>query len=109
MTDKELVDLTVKHLERLYLMRPDKLDTSLVLRLGYVYPLYTVGYREHVIKMLEYLDEFINLHCIGRLARFLYTSSDHYMLMGIKAAQNVLGQQHDLSAIGTSKDYAEED
>lgn len=108
MADRVIVDLTVRHLERLGLMTAGELESSLVLRLSHVYPLYTVGYRAHAERVLEYLGGFSNLQCIGRPARFLYTSSDHYILMGIKAAHNILGANHDLSSIGTEKKYAEE-
>lgn len=108
MQDEELIELSVRTLERLGTLTENEVDCNLVLRLAYAYPLYAIGYRRDAQKVLDYLSHFSNLHCIGRLGRFLYTSSDHYILMGIKSALKVVGEDYDISRIGTEQKYAEE-
>jgi protoporphyrinogen oxidase len=72
------------------------------------YPVYRVGYEVPLKIITDYIARFTNLYSIGRNASFLYTSSDHYMDMGLKAAENVLGHEHDLDRIGREQTYAEE-
>ena len=56
---------------------------------------------------LYYLRGFENLQCAGRNGLFRYPSGDWYIDMGIKAAENLLGQRHDLMAVGAAQEYAE--
>ncbi|MEW6359752.1 MAG: NAD(P)-binding protein [Planctomycetota bacterium] len=79
-----------------------------VQRICKAYPVYTLDYRGHVDCILSYLRRFDNLHSIGRNALFRYTSSDIYIDMGIKAAENILGHDHEIEAIGTEREYAED-
>jgi len=96
-----------RHLTEIGLIEPDWLIDQAVVRLRKAYPVYRVGYAERVNVITEYLRRFCNLYNVGRSASFLYTSSDHYIDMGLKAAENVLGHDHDLDAIGREQAYAE--
>jgi len=89
------------------LVRPEQASDCTVMRLPKAYPVYNLGYREPLGVVTGYLASFENLYNIGRNATFLYTSSDHYMDMGLKAAENVLGHNHNLNEIGRGKGYAE--
>jgi len=97
----------VEDLARIGLVRPEWVDGHYAVRLRRAYPVYKLGYDEHLQVIGEYLGRFENLHNVGRNASFLYTSSDHYIDMGLKAAENVLGHDHDLSTIGREEAYAE--
>jgi len=96
-----------RQLTEIGLIEPDWLMDQAVVRLRKAYPVYRVGYAERVNVITEYLRRFRNLYNVGRNASFLYTSSDHYIDMGLKAAENVLGHDHDLDAIGREQAYAE--
>ncbi len=89
------------------LIRSEWVSGFTTVRLSRAYPLYDLGYRQHVDAVNRHLARFGNLHNIGRNASFVYTSSDHYIDMGLKAAQNAMGHGHDLSAIGREPGYAE--
>jgi len=106
--DGDLRDLTVEHLARLGLIDKHDLIDYKVVRLGYAYPIYDLDYRAHLEVIMGYLSKFENLQLIGRNGVFRYTSSDHYIDMGIKAAKNLLGGNYDLSTIGSENEYAEE-
>jgi protoporphyrinogen oxidase len=71
------------------------------------YPVYRLGYEAPLAVITSHLARFENLHNVGRNASFLYTSSDHYMDMGLKTAENLLGHAHDLASIGRERAYAE--
>lgn len=85
----------------------DCLADAVRIGLPRAYPIYQVGYRQRLNVVREYLSRFGNLYNVGRNASFLYTSSDHYIDMGLKAAENVLGHEHDLAEIGRDRNYAE--
>jgi protoporphyrinogen oxidase len=89
------------------LIKPEWATDCTVVRLPKAYPVYNLGYREPLDVITGYLARFANLYNIGRNATFLYTSSDHYIDMGLKAAENVLGHNHNLDEIGRDKGYAE--
>jgi protoporphyrinogen oxidase len=96
-----------RDLGRIGLVEPGRVRDQTVVRLPKAYPVYTLGYRRDLDIVTGYLGRFGNLYNIGRNASFLYTSSDHYIDMGLKAAENVLGHTHDLDEIGREKGYAE--
>ncbi|HVU88488.1 MAG TPA: FAD-dependent oxidoreductase [Pirellulales bacterium] len=76
-----------------------------VVRLPRCYPVYARGYREHVERVVAYLQTLHGITPIGRYGAFKYNSQDHSILMGILAAENVLEHRnHDLWAVNT--DYA---
>ena len=105
--DDALRDAVVADLAKLQLIRPEEVDACRVVRLEKAYPLYRLGYSEHRQTVLGYLAQFENLYCSGRSGAFIYTSSDHYIDMGMKIADNIMGDSHNLSGIGLEAGYAE--
>jgi len=95
-------------LAKMGLVSPDWLEDCMVVRLRKAYPVYNIGYEDNMRAVRGYLDRFGNLHRVGRNATFLYTSSDHYIDMGLKAAENALGHNHDLHRVGRERGYAED-
>lgn len=89
-SDKELTDLTVKHLEKLDFITADEVLDSVILREQKAYPLFAVGYTVHYDKLLNYLQKFTNLHIIGRSGKFKYYNMDHAIESGVEAAEEIL-------------------
>jgi protoporphyrinogen oxidase len=89
------------------LLQPAWVTDCTAVPLPKAYPVYRLGYRRHLDTVTRYLAGFGNLYNIGRNATFLYTSSDHYVDMGLKAAENVMGHSHNLHEIGRERGYAE--
>ena len=54
------------------------------------YPLFKVGYTEHCSKILSYLQNFKNLHIVGRTGMFKYYNMDRAIESGIEVADNIL-------------------
>ncbi len=106
-TAEDLRAEAVADLASIGLVQPEWVSDCAVVRMAKAYPLYQVGYDRHLKVITDYLGRFSNLYNIGRNASFLYTSSDHYIDMGLKAAENVLGHDHDLAEIGRESTYAE--
>lgn len=103
----ELLQEALGDLASLDLVSPDAVSGFRAVRLRKAYPVYYMGYEEPLRVVTEYLSRFDNLLSIGRNATFLYTSSDHYIDMGLKAAENILGHDHDLDGVGREAGYAE--
>ncbi len=106
--DKEsLVRRAAADLERTGLVRAAEIEDVCMVRLPKAYPVYVTGYTKHMERILEYLRRFENLYTIGRNGLFRYTSADYYIDMGLKTAENILGANHDIEAIGSEQEYAE--
>jgi len=102
-----LVARAGRELDEIGLIRRDEIIGHRLVRLRRAYPLYQVGYLEHLRTVRDFLARFANLHCVGRNGLFRYTSGDYYIAMGLRAAENALGASHDLWQIATTPQYAE--
>ncbi len=102
--DAELTEETVSHLERLGFIRRDEVLGSVVLRLPNAYPLFEVGYREHLGTIAAYLSRFENLHLAGRGGMFRYYNMDHAMASGLEAAEAILRALPPPTDIGASEE-----
>ncbi len=89
-SDEELTEMTVKQLESLgFIDKKDVIDSCIV-RAPKAYPLYEIGYNEHYSKILSYLENFKNLHIIGRTGMFQYLNMDRAIESGIEIAEDIL-------------------
>ncbi|MCX7168955.1 MAG: hypothetical protein NTY41_01340, partial [Proteobacteria bacterium] len=88
--DAELAADTVAHLERLQLIRRSEVSDSLVLRVAFAYPLFEIGYEQHLQILQAYLGRFANLHIAGRSGGFRYLNIDHAIASGMDASSAVL-------------------
>jgi protoporphyrinogen oxidase len=60
---------------------------QVVLKVPRAYPIYRVGYREELKRVLDYLSSVGNLLSTGRNGLFHYNNSDHSMEVGRLAAE----------------------
>ncbi len=107
--DTELVDMASRELSRLGLAEIDDVMDGFVVRQPYAYPVYDQEYDNHLKDIFNYLKTIDNLQTIGRNGMHRYNNMDHSMQTGIKAAQNVLGENYDLWKINEEDVYHEED
>ena len=105
--DNSIAQRVATRLEELGLIRATEHTGSKVIRLPRAYPLYAGDYRRHLQVVMDYLSRFDNLQTCGRNGLFRYTSGDYYIEMGMKAAENVLGRDHDLTSVAAEQVYAE--
>ena len=90
--DGRLADMAIENLERLgFIQRHEVLDYAVV-RVPKAYPLFEVGYREHVSVIYEYLGRFKNLHIAGRSGMFQYYNMDVAIKSGIETAEKIIRQ-----------------
>lgn len=107
--DERLGKLAEKELRQLNLIPKGKqVLQSKVIRVPRCYPVYEIGYQEHIGKISAYLQQFQNLQLIGRYGSYKYNNQDHSIMMGLLAAQNILHNKHiDLWQVNSDKEYHE--
>ena len=108
MSDNELVDLASRELSELGLSEIDGVIDSFIVRQPGAYPIYDPNYQDHLEVIKSYLANIDNLQTIGRNGMHRYNNMDQSMLVGMLAAQNVLGANHDLWEVNEEKEYLEE-
>ncbi|EAW36472.1 NAD(P)/FAD-dependent oxidoreductase [Lyngbya sp. PCC 8106] len=108
LSDTELLDLATREIEKLGLAKASQVEDGTILRQPKAYPVYDRDYRRHLQVIQDYLSQFDNLQTIGRNGMHRYNNQDHSMLTGLLAAQNLLGDNHDLWNVNTERSYHEE-
>jgi hypothetical protein len=98
-----------RELSELGVAEVDDVMDSFVVRQPNAYPVYDSEYKEHLGVIRSFLGGIDNLQTIGRNGMHRYNNMDHSMLMGMLAAQNILGANHDLWKINEEGEYLEED
>ena len=73
------------------------------------YPAYFDTY-EHMNKLVEYLDTFSNLYCVGRNGQHRYNNMDHSMATSFEAVKNIKSgekSKDNIWNVNTDKEYHE--
>jgi len=92
-SDEELSKKTVEGLEGLGFIKGDEVIGAEVLRVPGAYPLFEVGFEEHVQRLFEWLESFENLRVAGRSGMFQYYNMDHAIISGFEVADEMLGNK----------------
>lgn len=108
MNDIDLIDFAVGELEKTGIVSRKYFIDGFVVRRTNVYPIYSIDYKNHLSEIRDYLSHFSNFQTIGRGGLFRYGNSDHAMLTGIFAAENLLKKSsYDIWSIGKDQEYLE--
>lgn len=108
MTDDKLIQLASQEVVALKLVKGlDKIRDGVIIRQHKAYPVYDGAYRQHLKVLKNYLSSFENLQTVGRNGMHRYNNQDHSMLTGLLAAQNILGQHHDVWNVNLDRSYHE--
>ncbi|MBK8808080.1 MAG: FAD-dependent oxidoreductase [Bacteroidales bacterium] len=79
-----------------------------IIKIPKCYPVYETGYQSNLNEIVTYLKTIKSLYPIGRYGAFKYNNQDHSILMGILAANNIMGKtETDLWLINTDTEYHE--
>jgi len=108
MPDNELIDLASRELSELGLSDIDGIIDSFIVRQPGAYPIYDPNYQDHLEVIKSFITSIDNLQTIGRNGMHRYNNMDQSMLVGMLAAQNYLGANHDLWEVNEEKEYLEE-
>jgi len=107
LSDDQLVELAKAELCAIGLVDPARVLDGTVVHAANAYPIYDDGYAAAVQVVRDYLGRFDNIQTIGRNGTHTYNNQDHSMVMGMLAARNLLGEQHDLFAMRPQDEYLE--
>lgn len=88
--DEAITARVIEQLERTGLFRADEVDETLVYRLRYGYPLYSLDYAERLDTIFKGLASIDNLLSSGRQGLFNHNNTDHSIFMGLRAADAIL-------------------
>lgn len=110
MSDEDLKALACEELERLNLVKKERVDQAWVVRETESYPTYYLGFKEpyHILK--KRMNQFDNLYPIGRGGLYKYNNQDHSLYSGMLATRNFLklpGSPFNLWNINIDAEYHE--
>jgi protoporphyrinogen oxidase len=110
MNDEEATAFAIKELTRMRLINgpQDVLDSHREL-VKKAYPAYFDTY-DRMPELVEYLDSFGNLYCVGRNGQHRYNNQDHSMASAIEAVGNIKDgktSKRNVWSVNTEKSYHE--
>ena len=110
MEDKEFINFAISELEKIGIIDSnDVIDTHRE-KIKKAYPAYFDTYSK-IDKLIDYLNNFENLYCVGRNGQHRYNNMDHSMLTAIEAVKNIVNGQvnkDNIWNVNTEKEYHEE-
>ena len=109
MSDKEFSEFAINELVSMNIIDKDDVLDSHRERVKKAYPAYFDTY-EHIDKVIEYLNTFSNLYCVGRNGQHRYNNMDHSMATAFEAVKNIkTGEtsKANIWNVNTEKEYHE--
>jgi protoporphyrinogen oxidase len=101
-TDADLVDVSIRDLVTIGLIKKEEVIGSAIRRVPYAYPLYDLAYRKNLQTLLGHLRPLSNLISTGRQGLFRYGNMDHSIAMGARVAKTLAtGQGPDHGEVAT--------
>ncbi|MFH0859830.1 MAG: FAD-dependent oxidoreductase [Candidatus Altiarchaeota archaeon] len=91
MPEEKMRESVVAGLEELGFMKADEVLECFSHREPHAYPVYDLGYKINLNHLKKYLSGYGNLISLGRNGLFTYDNMDHSVIMGLKAADAVIG------------------
>ena len=110
MSDKDFIDFATNELVKMNIIEKTNVIDSHREKIKKAYPAYFDTYSE-MDKLIEYLDSFGNLYCVGRNGQHRYNNMDHSVMTAFEAVKNIKSNIKDKSNIwnvNTEKEYHEQ-
>lgn len=110
MSDQEFINLASNELIKMGIIKKDNILDSHREKIKKAYPAYFDTYSQ-MDKLINYLNTFENLYCIGRNGQHRYNNMDHSMATAFEAVKNIETNQKDKTNIwnvNTEQQYHEE-
>lgn len=110
MSDKECIDFAINELIKMNVIngKANVLDSHRE-KVKKAYPAYFDTYSE-IDKLIDYLNTFKNLYCVGRNGQHRYNNMDHSMVTSFEAVNNILIgsiNKNNIWNVNTEKEYHE--
>ena len=110
MSDEEFSNFAINELASMDIIDKDDVLDSHREKVKKAYPAYFDTYSE-IDKLIEYLNGYENLYCIGRNGQHRYNNMDHSMVTAFEAVKNIkTGKKtkENIWNVNTEKEYHEE-
>ncbi len=110
MDEKECIDFAKDELIKMGIIDDNVVIDAHREKVKKAYPAYFDTYFE-IDKLIDYLNKFDNLYCIGRNGQHRYNNMDHSMVTAFETVNNILNNVKDKSNIwnvNTEKEYHEQ-
>ena len=110
MSDKDFSEFAINELASMNIIDKEDVLDSHRERVKKAYPAYFDTY-EHMDKLIEYLNTFSNLYCVGRNGQHRYNNMDHSMATAMEAVKNIkagIETKDNIWSVNTEKEYHEE-
>jgi protoporphyrinogen oxidase len=108
MADPDLISLGEREIAQIGLLGNARVVDGTVVRMKKAYPVYDEGFMDALAVIKDYLARFSNLQVAGRNGMHKYNNQDHSMVTALLAAQNLLGDHHDVWSVNADDEYHEE-
>ena len=90
MSDNDFINFAIEEAIKINLIEnKNNVKEAIRIKIPKAYPAYFGSYA-NIKDIIEYLNEYENLYCIGRNGQHRYNNMDHSMLTGIKAAESII-------------------
>ena len=87
---KENINLMIKQLEGLGILKRDEVVEYFTKTGPRVYPVYYQGFLKHLNTVLDYIDGISGLYTIGRPGRYNYNNTDHSWDMALQTYNHII-------------------
>ena len=111
MKDRECIDFAIDELVKMGIIERKSVIDAHREKVKKAYPAYFDTYSE-IDTLIDYLNKFDNLYCVGRNGQHRYNNMDHSMVTSFETVNNILNNVKDKSniwSVNTEKEYHEED
>ena len=109
MSDEEFTKFAIKELVSMGVIEESDVLDSHRERVKKAYPSYFDTYSE-IDKLIEYLNGFENLYCVGRNGQHRYNNMDHSMVTAMETVKNIknnITTKDNIWKVNTEKEYHE--
>ena len=109
MSDEEFTKFAIKELVSMGVIDESDVLDSHRERVKKAYPAYFDTYSE-IDKLIEYLNGFENLYCVGRNGQHRYNNMDHSMVTAMETVKNIknnITTKDNIWKVNTEKEYHE--
>ena len=109
MSETEFTEFAISELVKMNIIDKEDVIDSHVEKVKKAYPAYFDTYK-YIDKIINYVDSFGNLYCIGRNGQHRYNNMDHSMLTAIEAVNNIRNgtkSKQNIWNVNTEKTYHE--
>lgn len=90
-TEDAFKQMATDDFQRIGLLENAEILAFKVLKVRKTYPVYYRNYQNDVAEIRRYLNCFERLYPIGRYGSYKYNNQDHSLLMGLQAAEKIIG------------------